>query len=39
MEDWEEHRQRSARYRNVVFWILLGLAIVVLRTFLGSPFI
>ena len=38
MEDLDQIRQRSARFRNVVFWVLLGLAIVVLRTFLSTPF-
>jgi hypothetical protein len=38
MEDWEQIRQRNARFRNILFWVLLGLAIVILRTFLSTPF-
>jgi hypothetical protein len=38
MEDLEPIRQRNARFRNILFWVLLGLAIVILRTFLSTPF-
>ena len=38
MEDLEQIRQRKARFHNIVFWVLLGLAIVILRTFLSTPF-
>jgi hypothetical protein len=38
MEDWEQIRERKARFRNIVFWVLLGLALVILRTFLSTPF-
>jgi hypothetical protein len=38
MEDLEQIRLRKVRFRNVVFWVLLGLAVVVLRTFLSTPF-
>jgi hypothetical protein len=38
MEDFEQIRERRARYRNIVFWVLLGLAIVILRSVLSTPF-
>jgi hypothetical protein len=39
MEDLEQIRLRKARFRNILFWVLLGLAIVVLRTFVSTPFV
>jgi hypothetical protein len=38
MDAPEESSQRNSRGRSVLFWVLLGLAIVLFRIFVGTPF-
>jgi predicted nucleic acid-binding Zn ribbon protein len=38
VEEGEQARERNARLRSVLIWVLLVLAIVVLKAFVGWPF-
>jgi hypothetical protein len=38
MDAPDESSQRNPRSRGILFWVLLGLAIVLFRIFIGSPF-